>query len=93
MTARRAALERADDVRHRRLRRDDAKRELVGFEEAGDVLGGQRRVPRRVRALGPHEIAEEADDGLAVLVDPFRELTLEVVHGPPLPAESAESIH
>jgi hypothetical protein len=49
-------------------------------------------VSGRVRALGAHELAQELDDHLAIVVEPLRELTLHVVHDT-TPGSGWESIH
>src|SRR5262249_52184425 len=69
------------DVRHSGLGRDDAEGQLVRFQEARDVRGGECRVAGWVRTLGADEFAQKTNDLVAVLVDPPHELLFEIVHG------------
>ena len=66
MASRPAAVEAADDVRHRRLRVDDLVRDLLGIEQTAYVGRGIARVARRVRAFGAHETGEKFDQSVAV---------------------------
>src|SRR5262249_40882425 len=72
--------ERAHDVRHGRLGRDDTEGQLMRFQETGDVRCCQCRVTGWVRTLSTDEVAQKTDDLLAILVDPPHELFFQSMH-------------
>jgi hypothetical protein len=70
VAARRGAGGGRDEVRVVFLRRDGAEGEAVGVQEARDQRRAGARVARRVRGVDAREVPEEADDAVAVLLDP-----------------------
>src|SRR5262249_10223052 len=73
VTAGRAAVKAADDVRHCLLRRDHAMGQAVTVEIIRDELCGLTRVARRIWTPGADEALQELDQLCPLLLDPALE--------------------
>ncbi len=80
VAAGRAAVETGDDVGHFRVWRDDPASKAATLEIGGQEGRHGARIAWRVGALVAHELAQERDELIAVLLDPVEQLLAVLAH-------------